>query len=79
MATNMYKKLTFLCTLLALASCTHVKYTDSTHALTITDIRITGSAIDLEATLNEIGSLRVNREQGSALDGVSTVVEAVSP
>jgi hypothetical protein len=63
------------CALAALLSgCTVVSYTDGQKSLTIADLRISGSAIDLDATLNEVGSLSVNREQGSQGEAVSEVI-----
>jgi hypothetical protein len=72
----------FLCLVLVavvlmLNACTMVRYTDGQKSLTIADIRISGSAIDLDATLNEVGKLSVNREQGSAGEAVSEVVEVL--
>jgi hypothetical protein len=61
----------------ALGGCTVVRYSDGQKSLTIADIRISGSAIDLDATLNEVGSLSVNREQGSAGEAVAEAAEAV--
>lgn len=61
-----------------LGGCTILKYEDDTHSLTIADLRISGSAIDLNAVLEGKGSLSVNREQGSAEGIVDTVADAVS-
>jgi hypothetical protein len=60
-----------------LNGCTVVRYTDGNKSLTIIDGRISGSAIDLDATLNEVGKLSVNREQGSAGEAVSGVLESL--
>lgn len=62
------------------SGCTIVRYTDADgRSLTIADVRISGSAIDLDAAVPSIGTLSVNREQGSAAEGVATVVDAVRP
>jgi hypothetical protein len=63
--------------IIALSGCTMVRYTDGQKSLTIADIRISGSAIDLDATLNNVGKLSVNREQGSQGEAVSQVVESL--
>jgi hypothetical protein len=62
-----------------LQGCTFVKYTNGTQSLTVIDARITGSAIDLSGTIEGVGSLDVNREQGSAEGIVDSVTSAVSP
>jgi hypothetical protein len=76
-ALNLWKA--FLClalvgVVLMLNGCTLVRYTDGQKSLTIADIRISGSAIDLKATVDGIGSLDVNREQGSAGEAVTEVI-----
>ena len=68
----------FTC-VLALNGCTVVKYKDGDKSLTIIDGRISGSAIDLDATLNNVGKLSVNREQGSVGEAAASVVEAAKP
>jgi len=73
----MFKKLVFVYVLLALSACTVVRYTDGDKSLTIADVRISGSAIDLEATLDNIGTLDVNREQGSAGEAAANVIQSL--
>lgn len=83
MSASMSAYLRLICAVFAasilLSGCTHINYTDGNKSLTITDLRITGSAIDLDATLNEVGKLSVNREQGSALDGATGLAESLTP
>jgi hypothetical protein len=62
-----------------LASCTIVKVKTETAEVTIADLRVTGSAIDLEGVLNDVGSISVNREQGSALQDAAPIVEQLNP
>jgi hypothetical protein len=61
----------------ALGGCTVVRYSDGQKSLTIADIRISGSAIDLKGTLANVGTIEVNREQGSVGEAVSEVVEVL--
>jgi hypothetical protein len=73
------KRLLTISLILWLSACTVVRYQDGQKSLTIADLRISGSAIDLDATLNEVGKLSVNREQGSQGEAVAEAAEAIKP
>jgi hypothetical protein len=60
-----------------ISGCTMIRYTDGQKSLTIADLRISGSAIDLKGTLANVGTIEVNREQGSVGEAVSEVVEVL--
>jgi len=63
--------------LVSAAGCTVVRYTDGQKSVTVADVRISGSAIDLHAVLNDVGSLEVNRDQGTTQGIVEAVADAV--
>lgn len=67
-----------LLTIFGLQGCTIVKYTDGDKSLIVADIRITGSAIDLSGTIEGVGSLDVNREQGSAEGIAKAAIDAAA-
>ncbi len=62
-----------------IAGCTFAKVTTATAEVTVVDLRVTGSAIDLEGVLNDVGSVKLNREQGSALQEAAPIVEQLNP
>lgn len=61
------------------SGCTAVRVKTDTAEVTVVDIRVTGSAIDLEGVLNDVGSISVNREQGSALQDAAPIIEQLNP
>jgi hypothetical protein len=65
--------------LFALSACTVVRYKDTDKTLLIADLRISGSAIDLSATMPAVGTLVVNREQGSAAAAVAEAAAVIAP
>lgn len=70
--------ITMILLAICLSGCTIVKYSDRDTSLIVADVRMTGSAIDLSGAITGVGTLQVNREQGSAEGIVTSAVDAVT-
>ncbi len=68
-----------LLTACMISGCTVARIKTPTIEVTVADLRVSGSAIDLEGVLNDVGSISVNREQGSALQDAAPIVEQLNP
>jgi hypothetical protein len=80
----------FIALMVAVSGCTTVKYTETpvptaenptpapTRELVVRDLRLTGSAIDLKAVVAGVGTLSVNRQQGSAEGIVTSAIDAAT-
>lgn len=53
---------------LLLQSCTYLTYTDTERSFRVVDLHPGGESISVQATLDSIGTLDVNREQGSSAE-----------
>jgi hypothetical protein len=62
-----------------LTGCTFARYQDAERSLTVVDFRPMGQRIELDAKLNDKGSLSVNREQESAAEVIQEVGDAFKP
>jgi len=71
-------KLILIALSLILASCTVVRYQSEERTLTVIDLHPGGESLSLSGAIDSIGTLDVNREQGSSAQIVSDAVDAAT-
>jgi len=71
-------KLILIALSLILASCTVVRYSSDERTLTVIDLHPGGESLSLSGAIESIGTLDVNREQGSSAQIVSDAVDAAT-
>jgi len=63
---------------LLITSCTLLRYSSKDTALTVIDLHPGGESLSLSGAIDSIGTLDVNREQGSSAQIVSDAVDAAT-
>ena len=63
---------------LLITSCTVVRYQSEERTLTVIDLHPGGESLSLSGAIESIGTLDVNREQGSSAQIVSDAVDAAT-
>ena len=63
---------------LLITSCTVVRYSSDERTLTVIDLHPGGESLSLSGAIDSIGTLDVNREQGSSAQIVSDAVGAAT-
>jgi len=63
---------------LLITSCTVVRYSSNERTLTVIDLHPGGESLSLSGAIESIGTLDVNREQGSSAQIVSDAVDAAT-
>jgi len=63
------------CAVFFLSGCTYARYSDETKKLTVLNFHPVGESVTLSAEILDTGSLDLNRETESTLDGVASVVD----